>query len=172
MPFLGSDWIQSIVDEDFVATLLGEAVAGGKLAAFLCDEALAYVAANDAACALTGYSAEELLRLSVPDVVVAPDEQLLLAARDLSVGTEWRGTWRLRRKDGRTVAVTFVSQAAQIGGLAGFIFTLCWPPNDGGAQRARRWAAELQEEARALRAQAALQIARARERTPGGDGLT
>jgi PAS domain-containing protein len=158
----GPDWIESVVDENFAATLLGEAVAGGELAAFLCD----------AACSLTGYSSEELLRLSVPDLVVAPDEELLLAARDLSVGTDWRGTWRLRRKDGRTVDVTFVSQAAYIGGLDGFIFTLCWPPNDGGAQRARRWAAELQEEARALREQAALQIARARARTRAGDGST
>jgi PAS domain S-box-containing protein len=168
----GPDWIESVVDENFAATLLGEAVAGGELAAFLCDDGLAYVAVNDAACVLTGYSSEELLRLSVPDLVVAPDEELLLAARDLSVGTDWRGTWRLRRKDGRTVDVTFVSQAAYIGGLDGFIFTLCWPPNDGGAQRARRWAAELQEEARALREQAALQIARARARTRAGDGST
>ena len=172
MSLPGSDWIESVVDENFAATLLGEAVAGGGLAAFLCDDSLAYVAVNDAACALTGYSTEELLRLSVPDLVVAPDEELLLAARDLSDGTDWRGTWRLRRKDGRTVDVKFVSQAAHIGGLDGFIFTLCWPPNDGGAQRARRWAAELQEEARALRAQAALQITRARARTRAGDRST
>jgi PAS domain S-box-containing protein len=164
MSLSGSDWIDAVVDENFAATVLGEAVAGGELAAFLCDDALDFVAVNDAACALTGYGREELLKLSVPDLVTAPDEQLLHAARDLGTGSIWNGTWRLRRKDGRAADVTFVSAAAQIGGLDGFVFTLCWPPNAGRSQRARRWAKELQEEARALKAQAALQVARARAR--------
>jgi PAS domain S-box-containing protein len=123
--------------------VLGEAVAGGELAAFLCDDGLAYVAVNDAACALTGYSPEELLRLSLPDLVAASEEELLQAARDLHGGSIWNGTWRLHRKDGRTVAVTFVSETARVGGLDGFILTLCWPPNDDRTDRTRRWAVEL-----------------------------
>jgi len=127
----GSDWIDAVIDENFAATVIGEAVAGGELAAFLCDDTLAFVAVNDAACALTGYSSEELLRLCVPDIVAAPDEQLLHAARNVGEGSSWNGTWRLRGKDGRTVEVTFVSEAAHIGGVDGFVFTLCWPPNTG-----------------------------------------
>ena len=158
------DWIDVVVGENFAATVLGEAVASGDVAAFLCDNVLAYVAVNEAACSLTGYSQDDLLKLSVPDLVVAPDEQLLHEARDLGTGSVWNGTWRLRREDGTTVDVTFVSEAVHFGGLDGFILTLCWPPNTRRSHRARRWATELQEEARALRAQAALQIARARTR--------
>jgi PAS domain S-box-containing protein len=121
------DWIDAVVDENFAATVLGEAVAGGELAAFLCDDGLAYVAVNDAACALTGYSPEELLRLSLPDLVAASEEELLQAARDLHGGSIWNGTWRLRRKDGDIADVTFVSESAHIDGREGFIFTLCWP---------------------------------------------
>jgi PAS domain S-box-containing protein len=133
-----AEWIDVVVDENFAATVLGEAVAGGELAAFLCDDGLAYIAVNDAACALTGYSREELLRLSVPDLVAAPEEELLRAARKLHGGSIWNGTWRLRRKDGRALAVTFVSEAARLGGLDGYIITLCWPPSDDRAHRARR----------------------------------
>jgi len=158
------DWIDVVVGENFAATVLGEAVTSGGIAAFLCDDTLAYVAVNEAACALTGYSQEDLLKLSVPDLVVAPDEQLLHAAHDLGLGSVWNGTWRLRRENGMTVDVTFVSEAVRFGGLDGFIFTLCWPPNTERSRRARRWATELHEEARALREQAALQIARARTR--------
>ena len=133
-----AEWIDVVVDENFAATVLGEAVAGGELAAFLCDDGLAYIAVNDAACALTGYSREELLRLSVPDLVAAPEEELLRAARKLHGGSIWNGTWRLRRKDGRALAVTFVSEAARLGGLDGYILTLCWPPSDDRAHRARK----------------------------------
>jgi PAS domain S-box-containing protein len=139
MQLSGSDWLEALVDENFAATVLGEAIAGGDLAAFLCDDTLAFVAVNDAACALTGYEPEELLTLSVPDLVAAPDEQLLRAARDLGTGSVWNGTWRLRGKHGRTVDVTFVSELAQIGGVDGFVFTLCWPPNSARSRRARRW---------------------------------
>ena len=146
--------------------LLGEAVeAVEDIAVFVWNEERHYVAVNEAGCALTGYSREDLLKLSVPDLVMAPDEQLLHAARGLGVGGVWNGTWRLRREDGATVDVTFVSEAVHFGSLDGFIFTLCWPPSTGRARRARRWANELHEEARALRAQAALQIARARARS-------
>jgi len=164
-----SDWIDAVIGENFAATVIGEAVAGGELAAFLCDDALAFVAVNDAACALTGYSSEELLRLCVPDVVAAPDEQLLHAARNVGEGSSWNGTWRLRRKDGRAVEVTFVSEAVHVRGVDGFVFTLCWPPNTRRSQRARRWATELHEEARALRQQAALQVERARARRRSSD---
>jgi PAS domain S-box-containing protein len=158
-----SDWVDAVVDENFAATVIGEAVAGAELAAFLCDDALAFVAVNDAACTLTGYSSEELLRLCIP-LVAAPDEQLLHAARYVGEGSSWNGTWRLRRKDGRIVEVTFVSEAAHMGGVDGFVFTLCWPPNAGRSQRTRRWATELQEEARALKRQVARGIERSVQR--------
>jgi PAS domain S-box-containing protein len=138
MPLPEAEWIDAVIDENFAATVLGEAVAGGELAAFLCDDGLAYIAVNDAACTLTGYSREELIRLSVPDLVAAPEGDLLQAARNLHGGAIWNGTWRLRRKDGRALAVTFVSEAARLGGLDSFILTLCWPPSDDRARRGRK----------------------------------
>ena len=150
MSLSGRDWIETVVNENFATTALGEAVASGELSAFLWDDGLECVAANDAACALTGYSVEELLRLSVLELVVAPDAELLLAARELASGGVWNGTWRVLCKDGHSLDVTFVNEAARIGGRAGYILTLCWPPNAG-----RTWT---------LREQAALQITRATAR--------
>ena len=139
------EWVDALVDENFATTVLGEAVASGELAAFLCDAGLAYVAVNDAACALTGYSSEELLKLSLPDLVVASEEELLHSARRLIAGSVWNGSWRLRRKDGRAVGVTFVGEAARVSGLEGYVLTLCWPPSEDRAHGARRWARDLQE---------------------------
>ena len=50
------------------ASLLGEAVEHGPAAVFVADENGRYVAVNQAACALVGYSREELLSMRVADV--------------------------------------------------------------------------------------------------------
>src|SRR5690348_9105016 len=81
--------------------LLGEAVDKGPALVFVADEEMRYIAVNQTACDALGYSREELLALTVPEVArdrEAPtqyDEMLVRGAR--------AGTATLTRKDGSTV---------------------------------------------------------------------
>ena len=50
--------------------LVGEAVANAGYIVLVADENMRYLAVSDAACELLGYSREELLGLTVPDLVV------------------------------------------------------------------------------------------------------
>jgi PAS domain S-box-containing protein len=77
-------------------------------AIFLADDRARYVDVNPAACALTGYARDELLRMSVWDVTPLPDHA---AGDDL-----WRqfveagrlsGEYVLRRKDGGAVTAEY-----------------------------------------------------------------
>lgn len=73
---------------------------------FVADLEGRYTSVNAAACDMLGYTREELLRLSVAELL--PDEDLtrLSNARSaqLAGGTEF-GEWKLRRKDGTFVPV-------------------------------------------------------------------
>src|SRR5918996_961472 len=51
------------------ASLLGEAIDHGPVAVFVADDDLRYIAVNEFACSLLGYSREELLGLSSTDVM-------------------------------------------------------------------------------------------------------
>lgn len=72
------------------------------------------LAANEAGCALLGYTCEELLTLSVDDVMVAEDWN--------TIADEWRRNpgprsfrGRVRRKDGATFEISFFSSPTQFG---------------------------------------------------------
>jgi PAS domain S-box-containing protein len=87
-------------------------------AILLADDQARYVDANPAACELTGYSREELLRLHVWDV--APTQQPRATQR------AWRtflrrgsadGEFVLRRKDGTTVEAEFRAVANVVPGV-------------------------------------------------------
>ena len=105
--------------------LLGQAVATAGAAIVVSDDTLRYVAANSAACKLLGYTRDQLLRLRVTDVVERPDSSLLEAARHAGDGKIRHGTAGVRRKDGRSFPVQYVSTAATIGGLP-YVLTLIW----------------------------------------------
>ena len=87
-------------------------------AILLADDEAHYVDANPAACALMGYSREELLQMTVWDVTPLPN---LERGQDL-----WRafiaagkqsGEYSLRRKDGTTVDVECRAVAHIVPGL-------------------------------------------------------
>jgi PAS domain S-box-containing protein len=104
------------VSEPLIQTsLLGEAIEHGPVAVFVADEQGRYVAVNPAACALVGYSREELLTLRVSDV-----------ARYSEAGAEWSelmragarvGTSQLTRKDGSLVEFTYAAGATRVAGM-------------------------------------------------------
>lgn len=102
--------------------LLGEAVAHGGYVVLVADERMRYLAASDAACDLLGYSRDELLRLTVPDLVVET-EAAAMYDEFVRTGAQ-RGRITLRRKDGRHVAATYEARETSIGGLTYYVSML------------------------------------------------
>lgn len=105
--------------------LLGQAVASSGAAMLVSDDTLRYVAANSAACKLLGYARDQLLQLRVSDIVERPEGGLVEAARAVADGKIQHGTVSVRRRDGRSFPVQFVSAPATVGGLP-FVLTLLW----------------------------------------------
>ena len=105
----------SVSDPLIQASLLGEAVEHGPVAVFVADDGARYIAVNAAACAMLGYSREEMLGLRVTDVArypgAATDYQALLDTGTAS------GTAALTRKDGTTVDFTFFAGATRVAGM-------------------------------------------------------
>ena len=106
-------------------TLIGEAAATGSAGIVLTDDDLRYLAANDAACDLLGYSRVELLALEVSDVVLGEAEGLRHASRAVMDGATRHGTARLRRKDGSEIEVAYVSFRGSISALQQVV-TVSW----------------------------------------------
>ncbi|MBV8256550.1 MAG: PAS domain S-box protein [Actinobacteria bacterium] len=104
--------------------LLGQAAAAAGTAVLVSDDTLRWVAVNSAACKLLGYTRDQLLLLRVTDIVERPDSSLLLAARD-GDGKIRHGTTGVRRKDGRSFPVQYVSAPATVSGLP-YVLTLLW----------------------------------------------
>jgi PAS domain S-box-containing protein len=108
------------VSEPLIQTsLLGEAIENGLTAVFVADEHGKYVAVNQAACTMLGYTREELLGLTVADV-----------ARYAEAGEEWSemreagtrvGTSSLTRKDGTIVEFSYVAGATTVAGMPVFV---------------------------------------------------
>jgi PAS domain S-box-containing protein len=105
------------VDDPLVqAALLGEAVDQGPTAVFVADEEGRYVAVNRAACALLGYSREELLALSVADVAENRGRWEELQER----GTI-SGTTQLLRKDGTRAAFSWTAGRTVVAGMPVYV---------------------------------------------------
>jgi len=73
-----------------------------------------FLDANPAAVALLGYGHDELLRLSVPDVVAAAREQTEAEYATFREHGQWRGELELRRKDGTLVPVEVQATAVDL----------------------------------------------------------
>jgi PAS domain S-box-containing protein len=108
------------VSEPLIQTsLLGDAIENGPTAVFVADEHGKYVAVNQAACTMLGYTREELLGLRVVDV-----------ARYTEAREEWSemrqagtrvGTSSLTRKDGTIVEFSYVAGATTVAGMPVFV---------------------------------------------------
>jgi PAS domain S-box-containing protein len=97
--------------------LLGEALMSGDSALFVTDDEGRYLAANDSALALLGYTREELASINARDVSTRTDDEIdevfAMLKRDHSV----QRTARFRRKDGVVGTIAYVGVESKVGGL-------------------------------------------------------
>lgn len=91
---------------------------GFPFAALVADDHGAYVAANHDAAALTGYSVEELRRLSVWQLTPGVDESeaIQLWRAFIAIG-EQRGAYSVLTKTGDTIAALYAARANVLPGL-------------------------------------------------------
>lgn len=93
-------------------------VAPSPLAVLVADDRARYVGANEAACALTGYTESELVGMSLPDLTARVDapvaERLWTAFIDHK---RQRGDFALRLKDGSAMIVRYEAVADVVPGL-------------------------------------------------------
>ena len=106
------------------ASLIGEAIDPGPAVVLVADEEMNYVAVNEYACEVLGYTRRELLALTVPDVGTSRNVAARFAAfRD--AGHEI-GTGSLRRKDGTKIRLDYRARATTVAGMILYVF-VGWP---------------------------------------------
>jgi PAS domain-containing protein len=88
------------------ASLLGEAIDRGPVLVLVADEDGNYVAVNEFACELLGYTREELLEQRAPDLA---------------------NPGRLTCRDGSVLELEHRSQPTRIAGMLLYV-VVCWPP--------------------------------------------
>jgi PAS domain S-box-containing protein len=100
-------------------SLIGEALDSAPVLVFVADEAMKYVAVNQWACEVLGYSRDELLQLRVSDVAAysGADEEYseMVAERSRS------GTSDLRRRDGSTVKFRYVASETKVASITFYV---------------------------------------------------
>ncbi len=109
------------------ATLIGEAIDPGPAAVFVADEEMRYVAVNDFACHLLGYSREDLLALRVTDV--AREEGVTDDYAAMVGGRPWNGTARVTRKDGSELTLRFRTRETTVARMTVWV-AVGWPDEE------------------------------------------
>jgi PAS domain S-box-containing protein len=112
----------SVAEPLVQAGLLGEAIDRAPDAVLVADESMRYLAVNQAACRLLGYTREELLALRVSDVAVSPGD----GHDGTRSGRGKTGTAVLRRKDGEQIAAAYRSHETKLAGMTVYV-AIFWP---------------------------------------------
>ena len=86
------------------------------------DEEGRYVAANEQACELLGYTRSELLSLSVGDLAHDDGDEFA----EVQAHGRHEGTIEVTRKDGVTVRLRFRASETRIAGLLYYV-SVSWP---------------------------------------------
>ena len=106
------------------ATLLAEALENGPVAVFVVGDDLRYIAVNQYACTLLGYTRAELLSMSAREL--APDVDLHEHLTSALSTRRLEGRSVLRRKDGSEVEIEFRAHEAVVAGMPFFV-SVGWP---------------------------------------------
>jgi PAS domain S-box-containing protein len=94
------------------ASLLGEAFEAADLAVLVSDEEGCWIAVNEQACTLLGYTREQLLGLSVADLV--PDTDARACFKQTYAAGGQRGVVQAVRSDGSCVPVRYSSTPTRV----------------------------------------------------------
>ena len=94
------------------ASLLGEAVDGAGLAIVVSDDEGRFIAVNRGACALLGYTREELLALELPELV--PDSDPRACYREVQTSGSSEGVADALRSDGTPLPVRYWSTPTRV----------------------------------------------------------
>ncbi|MDX6511861.1 MAG: hypothetical protein QOE36_1365 [Gaiellaceae bacterium] len=127
------------------SALIGDVVEGLGLAVFVSDDDLRYLAVNEAAANLLGYTRDELLALRVSDVVDGTPAKLRRRAREAEQEGGRAGAALLRHRDGSAISVRYVTLGTSIAGRLPVLLTFA---TDGESEFLDRLAAKLEPEAR------------------------
>jgi PAS domain S-box-containing protein len=111
-------------------SLIGEAIDHGPVAVFVAGDDMQYLAVNEYAAELLGYTREELLELRVSDIARGPG----VAERFEEVVAHRRhdGEETLTHKDGTEIAVRYVTKETTVAGLTVFVAVM-WPVREPAA---------------------------------------
>jgi PAS domain S-box-containing protein len=101
------------------ASLIGEAIDRGPALIFVADDEMRYVAVNQHAADVLGYTRQELLGLSVTDVVPSPDTPKRFA--EFVVRAAGSGWATIRHKDGSDVRVRYTAKETTVAGLTLYV---------------------------------------------------
>jgi PAS domain S-box-containing protein len=101
------------------ASLVGEAIDHGPALVLVADEEMSYLAVNQYACDVLGYTREELLGLKVTDVAPGPDTPRAFASFVGARGAA--GSIRLRRKNGSELTFEYRAAQTTIAGMLLFV---------------------------------------------------
>ena len=104
--------------------LLSDALLHAATAAFVLDDAGHYIAVNDAACDLTGYSREELVGLRAGRDL-AGDEPSQEAYPRVVRARRTYGVASLQRRDGEVIQVRYLTTQTTVSTLP-YVLSLCW----------------------------------------------
>jgi PAS domain S-box-containing protein len=115
--------VSGVAEPLIQASLLGEAIDHGPVAVFVADDDLRYIAVNEFACTLLGYTREELLDLTVTEV--ARDGRTGEQADFVAHATR-DGRTRLVRKDGTEVEIAYRASETTVAGMR-FYVAIGWP---------------------------------------------
>jgi PAS domain S-box-containing protein len=114
----------SVAEPLVQAGLLGEAIDRAPDIVLVADESRRYLAVNQAACALLGYTREELLSLRTTDIATYPEAE---SEYDDVIAHGYRtGTSLLRRKDGTQIRAAYRAHETKVAGMTVYVAIL-WP---------------------------------------------
>jgi PAS domain S-box-containing protein len=111
--------VMGVAETMIQTSLLGEAVDTGPALVFVADEQMRYIAVNQRACDVLGYTRDELLRLHVPDV--AREREAPVEFEEMLVRGSRSGTALLTCKDGTTVEFDYRASKSRVARLEVFV---------------------------------------------------